>query len=167
MHLGHAFTLITGPVNGNMYFVIVDAYIKFPEVVKMKSITSSCTIRALREIFSRHGIPKSIVSDNGPQFISSEFKTFCENNGISYITTAVYKPSTNGQCERVVQIVKSALRQARLTSEEPDTTLPRFLLRYRITPAQNSTYDNRRVPFCATLWSSTSHSTRPLPSICI
>ena len=42
--------------------------------------------------------------------------------------------STNGQCERVVQIVKSALRQARLTSEDPDTTLPRFLLRYRITP---------------------------------
>ena len=30
-----------GPVNGNMYFVIVDAYNKFPEVVKMKSITSS------------------------------------------------------------------------------------------------------------------------------
>ena len=30
--------------------------------------------------------------------------------------------------------MKSALRQARLTSEDPDTTLPRFLLRYRITP---------------------------------
>ena len=57
-----------GPVNGNMYFVIVDAHSKFPEVVKMKSITSSSTIRALREIFSRHGILKSIVSDNGPQF---------------------------------------------------------------------------------------------------
>ena len=88
----------------------------------MKSITSSCTI-------CRHGILKSIVSDNGPQFISSEFKTFCENNGISHITMAVYKPSTNGQCERVVQIVKSALRQACLTNEDPDTTLPRFLLR--------------------------------------
>ena len=123
-----------GHVNGNKYFVIVDAYSKFPEVVKMKSITSSCTIRVLREIFSRHGIPKSIVSDNVPQFISSGFKTFCESKGISQITTAVYKPSTNGQCERVVQIVKSALRQTRLTSEDPDTTLPRFLLRYRITP---------------------------------
>ena len=44
---------------------------------RAKSITSSSTIRAHREIFSRHGIPKSIVSNNGPQFISSEFKTFC------------------------------------------------------------------------------------------
>ena len=46
----------------------------------------------------------------------------------------MYKPSTNGQCERVVQIVKSALRQARLTIVDPDTTLPSFLLCYRITP---------------------------------
>ena len=69
-------------------------------------------------------IPKFIVLDNGPQFISSEFKTVCETNGISHITTAVYKPSTNGQSERVVQIVKSALRQARHTSKDPDTTLP-------------------------------------------
>ena len=46
----------------------------------------------------------------------------------------MYKPSTNGQCERVVQIVTSALRRAPLTSEDPETTLPRFLLHYRITP---------------------------------
>jgi len=123
-----------GPVNGHMYFVLVDAYSKFPEVVKMKSITTSSTIRALRDIFSRHGLPKSIISDNGPQFTSSEFKTFCDNNGIAHITTAVYKPSTNGQCERVVQIVKSALKQARLTGDDPDVSLPTFLLRYRITP---------------------------------
>ena len=54
-----------GPVNGSMYFVLVDAYSKYPEVIKMNSITSTATIRALREIFSRHGLPKSIVSDNG------------------------------------------------------------------------------------------------------
>ena len=41
-----------GPVNRHMYFVVVDAYSKFPKVVKMKSITSSSTIRALREILS-------------------------------------------------------------------------------------------------------------------
>ena len=117
-----------------MYFVLVDAYSKYPEVIKMNSMTSTATIRALREIFSRHGLPKSIVSDNGTQFTSAEFQTFCEMNGIAHITTAVYKPSTNGQCERVVQIVKSALKQARLSGENSDITLPAFLLRYRITP---------------------------------
>ena len=125
---------LLGPVNGSMYFVLVDAYSKYPEVIKMNSITSTATIRALREILSRHGLPKSIVSDNGTQFTSAEFQTFCEMNGIANITTAVYKPSTNGQCERVVQIVKSALKQARLSGENSDITLPAFLLRYRITP---------------------------------
>ena len=57
-------------------------------------------------------------------------------NGIAHITTAVYKPSTNGiyPHRRVVQIVKSVLKQARLSGENSDITLPAFLLRYRITP---------------------------------
>ena len=55
-------------------------------------------------------------------------------NGIHHITTAVHKPSTNGQCERVVQIVKSALKQARLSDVNPTDLLPTFLLRYRVTP---------------------------------
>ena len=129
-----------GPINGSMYFVLVDAYSKYPEVIKMNSITSTATIRSLREIFSRHGLPKSIVSDNGTQFTSAEFQTFCEMNGIAHITTAVYKPSTNGQCERVVQIVKSALKQARLNGENSDITLPAFLLRialHSIPPLDN------------------------------
>ena len=117
-----------------MYFVLVDACSKYSEVIKMNSITSIATIRALREIFSRHGLPKSIVSENGTQFTSAEFQTFCEMNGIAHITTAVYKPSTNGECKRVVQIVKSALKQARLSGENSDITFPTFLLRYRITP---------------------------------
>ena len=37
-----------GPVNSSMYFVLVDAYSKYPEVIKMNSITSTATIRALR-----------------------------------------------------------------------------------------------------------------------
>ena len=112
--------------------MLVDAFSKFPEVVRMNSITS--TINALRNIFSRHGRPKTVVSDNGTQFTSSEFKAFCENNSIIHITTTVYKPSTNGQCERVVQIVKYALKQARLTNSDPTVTLLTFLLRYHITP---------------------------------
>ena len=37
-----------GPVNGNMYFVIVHAYSEFPDVVTMTSITYLGTIRALK-----------------------------------------------------------------------------------------------------------------------
>jgi transposase InsO family protein len=46
----------------------------------MKTITSTKTIEALRMIFCRTGIPKQIVSDNGPQFTSGEFENFTKQN---------------------------------------------------------------------------------------
>lgn len=47
-----------------------------------------------------HGIPHSIVSDNGPQLVSSEFKQFCAINGQSLvkqpqIPTPIEKPSAS------------------------------------------------------------------------
>ena len=45
-----------GPLGGCTYLVVVVAYSKYPELVKMTSTTSSATITALRDIFSRHGL---------------------------------------------------------------------------------------------------------------
>ena len=117
-----------------MYLVLMDAYSKYPEVVNMNTTTSSATINILREVFSRQGLPEILVSDNGPQFTSSEFQEFCAQNGIRHRTSSPYKPSTNGQAERVVQILKTALKQAHLTGTNVDTVLARYLLRYRNTP---------------------------------
>ena len=71
-----------------MYLVLVDAYSKYLEVVKMDTTTSFATISVLREIFSRQGLPEMLVSDNGPQFISSEFQEFCAQNGIRHRTSS-------------------------------------------------------------------------------
>ena len=71
----------TGPVAGQMYLVVVDAYSKYPDVVKMNSTTSISTMNVLWDIFSRHGLPELLVTNNGPQFTSSEFKKFCVQNG--------------------------------------------------------------------------------------
>ena len=123
-----------GPISGTTYLVVVDAYSKFPEVVKMTSTTSTATVNALRDIFSRYGLPEIMVSDNGPQFSASEFQQFCRKNGIMHRTSAAYKPSTNGQAERVVQILKSAIAQARVTKQDVNVVLARSLLVYRNTP---------------------------------
>lgn len=121
--------------DGKTFLVLVDAYSKYPEVVKMNSITSTSTICALNTIFSRHGLPETLVSDNGTQFVSTEFKAYCKTNGIIHITSAVYKPATNGQCERVVQILKSGLKRAKADqATNLDDILQSMLLRYRITP---------------------------------
>lgn len=53
------------------------AYSKWPEVIVTRRISSAATIGILRNLFSRLGIPETLVSDNGPQFTSAEFQQFC------------------------------------------------------------------------------------------
>ena len=86
-----------GPFRGQMYFIVVDAYSKWPEIVRMTSTTSQDTIKALQSLFARHGLPHKLVSDNGPQFTSEEFRAFMEKCDIVHIKTAPYHPATNGE----------------------------------------------------------------------
>ena len=98
----------------------------------MSSITAESTIRSLREIFARFGLPEHVVTDNGPTFISTEFESFLQRNGIRHLTSAPYHPATNGLAERGVQIMKAGLKK--MKEGNLFTKLSRFLLSYRITP---------------------------------
>ena len=44
----------------------------------------------LSQIFARFGIPKTLVSDNGPEFVGGDLKQWCESLGIKKIESAVY-----------------------------------------------------------------------------
>jgi len=119
-----------GPLDGHMFLLAVDAYSKWPEVFPLRSTTSSTTITTLRGLFARQGLPHVVVTDNGPQFTSEEFKHFMLMNGIKHITTAPYHPQSNGQAERFVQTFKLAYK----AGQGPcDQRVDRFLLKYRTT----------------------------------
>lgn len=60
-----------GPVQGRSYFIVVDAYSKWPEVFETVTTTSDFVIKALSSLFAKFGNPETIVSDNGPQFVSA------------------------------------------------------------------------------------------------
>ena len=64
----------------------------------------------LSQIFARFGIPKTLVSDNGPEFLSGDLKQWCESLGIKKMESPVYHPRANGLAERAVQTVKRALQ---------------------------------------------------------
>ena len=61
---------------GEHYLLSVCYRSKFPEVTKMESLRSSVVVEELKRQFGVHGIPAEVVSDNGPQFSSSEFQEF-------------------------------------------------------------------------------------------
>ena len=98
----------------------------------MNSSTSKATINKLRQTFANHGLPKTIVMDNGTPLVSSEFQTFCKLNGIQHLTVATYHPSSNGLAERVVQTIKDGLKRS--TNGSLESRLYNFLLSYNITP---------------------------------
>ena len=58
------------------FLIIVDAYSKWLEMIRMSSITSLKTIEVLRSLFACYGIPEEVVSDNGPQLASEKFSQF-------------------------------------------------------------------------------------------
>ena len=123
-----------GPFMNKMWLICVDAYSKFPEVISMNVTTAKRTIKELSLLFSRYGYPKQLISDNGPQFISSEFASFLRSRGIKHIRTAPYHPSSNGEAERFVQTFKKGMKSSVIDYSDPEERLCNFLRVYRSTP---------------------------------
>ena len=123
-----------GPIQGKMLLIAVDAHTKWPEVCVMNSSTSSKTITVLRDLFARYGLPREVVSDNGPQFSSDEFGHFLTTNGVKHRPISPYHPASNGAAERVVQTVKRALQAGLRAGGSLEQSLSAFLLQYRTTP---------------------------------
>ena len=120
-----------GPYEGNNFLLIIDAHSKWLDIEQMKSTTSAAIIVKLRKLFSIHGVPDLVITDNAPNFKSVELRKFFKANGIIHDTVAIYHPSSNGQIERSVQMLKQALRKMK---GDIGTNLTRFLFKYRITP---------------------------------
>ena len=122
-----------GPFMGHNFLIIVDAHSKWLDVQIMKSTTSQATIDTLRRVFATHGLPQTIVSDNGTAFTSVEFAEFLSRNGIKHVRSAPFHPASNGLAERAVQTFKEAMKK--MTDNcSIETKIARFLLKYRITP---------------------------------
>ena len=88
-----------GPLDGKSFLFIVDAKSKWIEVLPMSSTTAEARVQALRFVFSTHGLPEEIVSDNGPQFIAQEFIDFLKYNHIKHFLSVPYHPALNGEAE--------------------------------------------------------------------
>ena len=90
-----------------MFLVLIDAHWKWIEVEPVESAATTKTmVEKLRKLFSTHGIPEKLVSDNGSVFTSQEFTDLVQSNRIDHIKTAPYQPSSNGLAERAVQVLK-------------------------------------------------------------
>ena len=117
---------------GKMFLITMDDHSKWLEAQVVDTLTSTGTIRKLRHMFATHGIPETVVTDNGSAFTSNEFQHFMDMNGIKHFTTAPYHPASNGLAKRAVQTLKTGLKK--MIAGNIEDKLARFLFQYRITP---------------------------------
>ena len=125
---------LCGPFpSGESILVVVDYYSRWTEVKIVKSTTAGVIIKCLKAMFATHGIPTSIISDNGPQFVSSEYKDFLSENGIECKHTTPYWPQANGEVERQNRTILKSIRASTAGQKKWQEELWRFLLAYRTT----------------------------------
>jgi len=119
---------LVGPLpktnNDNRYIIVlVDYLTKWVEAEPLKTTESEDVIKFLKKVFSRHGIPEVLVTDNGPQFISDKTKAFLDLHDVFvyYITT--YHPASNGEVENRNKEICKYLRLLSERTEDWDETL--------------------------------------------
>ena len=117
-------------LNKQHYLLLVDYYSGFIKVNTLNSTKSIQIITHCKSQFARHGIPDVLITDNGPQFNSEEFRTFTKDYNIQHRTSSPLYPQSNGMAERSVQTIKCLLKKATHDNQDPYIAL----LDHRNTP---------------------------------
>ena len=100
----------------------------------MRTTIANATIQVLKEVFSEYGVPKTIMSYNGPQFSSKEFKEFSRQYCFEHVTSSPRYPQSNGFVERMIQTTKQCLKKCMAAGNDPHLAM----LVYRATPLTNN-----------------------------
>ena len=98
---------------GNEYLVTVDQHSNFFEVDKLSNSTSDAVISHLRGHFTRYGVPDSLVSDNGPQFLSNTFRKFSRDWVSTHETISSGNSQANGAVEAAVKLMKHLMQKCK------------------------------------------------------
>ena len=98
---------------GASYLLVVDYTSCYPVVCKLASMTGQHIASQFKLICSEYGWPDTIVSDNGPCYISDVFTNLMSEYNINHITSSPHYPQSNGLAEKYMQIVKNLFYKAK------------------------------------------------------
>ena len=91
--------------------VVIDRLTKMRHLIPLKTLDTIEVAEAfVRHVFKLHGLPSTIISDRGSQFISLFWKTLCERLGIESRLSTAHHPETDGQTENANAIMEQYLR---------------------------------------------------------
>ena len=86
---------------------------KWVEVVPYKAADHRVVLKFLKEnIFSKFGVPKSIISDRGSHFYNKPFENLLAKYGVKHKLATPYHPQTSGQVELTNREIKTILMKS-------------------------------------------------------
>ena len=138
---------IVGPLpktkQGHRYILVVCDYAtRYLEAIALKKFTAPAVAEELIELFSRHGVPREILTDQGTNFTSQLLQELYKMIGVTPIKTTPYHPQTDGLVERFNQTLKQMLRQLiEGEGREWNKLLPYVLFAYREVPQFSSPFE--------------------------
>ena len=94
------------------YLVVVDLFSDFIEIRKLDTLTTLTLVEQLKQVFAIHGVPVTLISDNGPNFASAEFHQFTQAWDFQHLTSSPHYPKSNGKAESAVKVMKSIITKA-------------------------------------------------------
>ena len=118
----------------DLLLVVIDGRTRFLEVAIVRSTNAKSTITSLNRIFAAHGLPRKIISDNGTQFQSEEFRHYMITNGITHHKITPLWPKANAEAETFMKPLTKCLQTAVIDNKDWKQELQLFLLNYRATP---------------------------------
>lgn len=99
----------SGPDQATNIMVITDRLSKsvvFEPMASITRLTESVAERLIVSLIRHHGLPRAIVSDRGPQFVSLMWKRICELLGITRRLSTAHHPEIDGATERMNQVIE-------------------------------------------------------------
>jgi len=102
------------PDKGQVKFliVVVDYFTKWIEAKPLATITTQQVQQFVsKDIICRYGVPHTIITDNGRQFIDKELAKFYTVLGIKHVTSSIEHPQTNGQAKAANKVILVELRK--------------------------------------------------------
>lgn len=100
------------------YVTFIDVFSKYGQAYLLRDGTALSVIQALLTFSTHHGLPLTIITDQGTEFTNQMFSEFCKIHKITHHQTLAHSPNANGNIERFHSTLLEHLRILKLKQRD-------------------------------------------------
>lgn len=116
-------------VQGEKYVTFIDVFTKYGQAYHLRDETAISILQALLQYCTHHGVPITIITDNGTEFTNQLFLEFTRLHKINHHRILAHSPNDNGNIERFHSTLLEHIRLLKLQhKDEPIINLVPYAL---------------------------------------